>query len=113
MVFTSTFPDSRARLLGGVEAVAPAGAGLGERIIKIDLIMFYNLRSKTFQRSTTNNNRLILDHHVTLKNLTLSLTLSLILTLLDLDPDLEDLDPDLGLFRCQGTPTLPSTSDLP
>ena len=30
MVFTSTFPDSRARLLGGVEAVAPARAGLGE-----------------------------------------------------------------------------------
>ena len=114
--FSAPFAAPRATG-GGAHApgapVAPAGAGLGERIIKIDLIMFYNLRSKTFQRSTTNNNRLILDHHVTLKNLTLSLTLSLILTLLDLDPDLEDLDPDLGLFRCQGTPTLPSTSDLP
>ena len=106
MVFTSTFADSRVGLLGGVEAVAPAGAGLGERIIKIDL---YNLRSKTFQQSTTNNRRPILDHHVTLKNLTLPLTL----TLLDLVPDLEDSNPDLELLRCQGTPTLPSTSDPP
>ena len=39
MVLTSTFADSRARLLGGLEAVAPARAGLGERIIKIDLIL--------------------------------------------------------------------------
>ena len=109
MVFTSTFADSRVGLLGGVEAVAPAGAGLGERIIKIELILFSNLRSETFQQSTTSDNRPILDHHVTLKNLTLPLTL----TLLDLVPDLEDSNPDLELLRCQGTPTLPSTSDPP
>ena len=124
-MFTSNFADSRARVLGGLEAAAPARAGLGERIIKIDLIMLplyfhyvsiillSNLGSETFQQSTTNNHRPILDHHVTLKNLTLSLTLSLKLTLLDLDHDLNDLNPDLGLPRCQGTPTLPSTSDPP
>ena len=99
-MFTSTFVDSRARLLGGVEEVAPARAGLGERIIKIDLILL----SLHFHY-----HRPILDHHITLKYLTLSLTL----TLLDLDPDLEGLDSDLGLLRCQGTPTLPSTSDPP
>ena len=106
MVFDSTFADSRARRLGGVEEVAPARAGLGQMIIKIDLIILFNQRSETFQQSTTNNHRPILDHHVTLKNLTLSLTLSFTLTLLDLNPD-------LGLLRCQGTPTLPSTSDPP
>ena len=107
MVLTSTFADSRARLLGGLEAVAPARAGLGERIIKIDLILL----SLHFHYAsiTTNNHRPILDHHITLKNLTLCSSLTL--TLLDLDADHDDLDPDLGLLRCQGIPTLPSTSD--